>query len=108
VLNFKDKYDKVIIASSANKTFNIAGIRTSYAVIPNDKLREEMKLTFNDCMISNVSTMGDRLYPIILSKEGLEFRKELMDYVKTNYDLLYKPLVELGFNVHKLDSSFQI
>lgn len=70
---------------SPSKTFNIAGIVSSYAVVPNDSLREKFY---------NYLDADELNYPPIFSvvatqaayRNGKEWRREMLDYVKANVD----------------------
>lgn len=39
--------DRLILASSPTKTFNIPGVIVSYMIIPNEKLRKEIEVTID-------------------------------------------------------------
>ena len=42
IMNVAPEYaDRIVVCTAPSKTFNIAGIVTSYAIVPNDRIREE-------------------------------------------------------------------
>ena len=56
--SFKEIEDKCIIFNAPSKTFNIAGLNTSYAIIPNTKLRKLFVLEQNKSGIMNGNPFG--------------------------------------------------
>lgn len=76
-----------ITFASPSKTFNIAGIVSSWAVVPNDQLREKFygwlgANEFNDPPIfSTIATMA-------ALKQGEEWRRQMLEYVQGNIDFL--------------------
>lgn len=76
-----------ITFGSPSKTFNIAGIVSSYAVVPNDHLREKFYswLEANEMnsapMFSPIATMAAFLH-------GEPWRREMLEYVEGNIDFI--------------------
>ncbi|MGN0191024.1 MAG: MalY/PatB family protein [Candidatus Cryptobacteroides sp.] len=72
-----------ITFGSPSKTFNIAGIVSSYAIVPDRKLREEFygylnANEYNDAPIfSHIAT-------IAAFREGEQWRKEMLSYIEGN------------------------
>ncbi|MGL4818527.1 MAG: MalY/PatB family protein, partial [Bacilli bacterium] len=46
VATFADRYDRILVSSSPNKTFNLAGLQASYLVVPNAAMRQQVTDTF--------------------------------------------------------------
>ncbi len=46
--NYFDVYDKIIVVSSPNKTFNVAGLNISFLVCKNDFMRNEIDRSLNE------------------------------------------------------------
>ena len=72
-----------ITFGAPSKTFNIAGIVTSYAIVPNDALRER----FFGWMGGNELNQPDIFAPIATIaafENGEQWRQEMLDYVEGN------------------------
>ncbi|MBQ7878157.1 MAG: PatB family C-S lyase [Bacteroidaceae bacterium] len=74
-----------ITFGAPSKTFNIAGIVSSYAVVPNDDLRERFFrwLSVNEL---NEPAIFSPIATIAAFNEGEEWRKEMLRYVEDNID----------------------
>lgn len=76
-----------ITFGSPSKTFNIAGIVSSYAIVPSEELREQFygwlsANEFNDApMFSPIAT-------IAAFKNGEQWRKQMLEYVERNIDFV--------------------
>ena len=81
------KDSRCITFMAPSKTFNIAGIVSSYAIIGNSGLRERffsfLDATEQDC---------PAIFPIVATKaaytKGWEWRKQMLDYVQGNIDFV--------------------
>lgn len=74
-----------ITFGAPSKTFNIAGIISSYAVVPNDDLRERFFkwLSVNEL---NEPAIFSPIATIAAFNEGEEWRKEMLRYIEDNID----------------------
>lgn len=87
--SFKQIADYCVILNAPSKTFNIAGLNTSYAIIPNEKLRKEYIREQNRSGITNGTPFG--IEALIAAYEGgerwlesiKEMLKENIKYVET-------------------------
>ncbi|PXV69347.1 MalY/PatB family protein [Halanaerobium congolense] len=83
---FKSYRKKVISYLAASKTFNIAGLHTSYTIIESKKLRE----AYNQA--KDGFGTGNSPFGLIALKtaynEGEEWLEEQLKYLKENYDFL--------------------
>lgn len=80
-------HDRTITLHAPSKTYNLPGLCCAYAVIPNAKLRLEMKKTARG-MITEVNAFGYAGCAAAY-RHGEPWRKELIAYLKGNRDLLY-------------------
>lgn len=109
-----------------SKTFNIAGFHTSFAVIPDDRLRKEFEINKNG-VVGGGNIFGLTAMEAAYSK-GDEWLEAQIDYLKANMDfaveyinnnipkiktvnpegtyLLWLDCNELGFGVEKLNKFF--
>lgn len=76
-----------ITFGAPSKTFNIAGIVSSYAIVPDEKLRNKFYgwLTANEF---NDPTLFAPIATIAAFREGEEWRREMLDYVQGNIDFV--------------------
>lgn len=87
--------DKSITLLAPSKTFNIAGLGCSMAIIPNKKLRAAFqKTTFG---ILPMPTAFAFEAALAAYKYGEPWRKELIAYLRSNHDYLYE-------EVNKIDA----
>lgn len=76
-----------ITFGSPSKTFNIAGIVSSYAIVPCRKLREKFYgwLTANEL---NDAPIFSPIATIAAFKEGEEWRREMLEYIEGNIEYI--------------------
>lgn len=76
-----------ITFGAPSKTFNIAGIVSSYAIVPNDELRNKFYgwLTANEL---NAPTIFATIATIEAFKHGEIWRQEMLRYVERNIDFV--------------------
>lgn len=82
-----------ITFGAPSKTFNIAGIVSSYAVVPNDQIRE----TFFNWIEANelsMSTFFADIATMTAFKEGEEWRQQMLKYVEGNVEFVENYLKE--------------
>ena len=76
-----------ITFGSPSKTFNIAGIVSSYAIVPDDKLRERF-FGWLEANEMNAAPMFSPIATIAAFKHGEEWRKEMISYIEGNVDFV--------------------
>ena len=82
-----------ITFGAPSKTFNIAGIVSSYAIVPDKKLRDRFFswLTANEF---DAPTMFATIATTAAFKEGEEWRREMLEYVQGNIDYVIEYCAE--------------
>lgn len=82
-----------ITFGAPSKTFNIAGIVSSYAIVPDEKLRERFFswLTANEF---DAPTMFATIATTAAFKEGEEWRREMLEYIQGNIDYVIEYCAE--------------
>lgn len=79
--------DKLILFNAPSKTFNIAGLATSYAIIENEKIRNKLS-----GFISNNHLIMGNIFGIVALENsynfGVEWLEQLKMYLKSNYDFI--------------------
>ena len=74
-----------IVHYAPSKTFNLAGLQTAYAVIPDDELRETYVKGLNANRIFNMNWFGSAALEAAYDKSG-NYVDTLCDYVNDNMD----------------------
>ncbi|MRH44767.1 putative C-S lyase [Aquibacillus halophilus] len=83
----KEINEQTITCMSPTKTFNLAGLQVSYAVIPNTKDRDLIKDFFNSQGIYMLNTMGISALEAAY-KYGESWLEELLSILEENRDLV--------------------
>lgn len=83
----KEIAQNTITLMSPSKTFNLAGLKCSYAIIQNADLRQKYKQAAHG-LISSVNLMG-LVAGLAAYREGADWLKELLDYLLQNCDAIY-------------------
>ena len=96
----KEAADHCIVFHAASKTFNLAGLATSTAIIPN----KELRVAFNDYVHSMEAELGNIFGKVATQasmEQGDEWLRQLLAYVQGNVDyvsdFLYNNLPEVRF-----------
>lgn len=76
-----------IILTAASKTFNLAALQTSAAIIADEKLRNQFKKVKMSHSISDPTILGFIATTVAYTK-GDEWVDQLLDYIKGNMDYL--------------------
>ena len=74
-----------ITFGAPSKTFNIAGIVASYAIVPNDELRERFYGWLEASELAAPSIFSP-IATIAAFREGEEWRKQMLKYIEDNTD----------------------
>ena len=85
--------DQTITLISPSKTFNTAGLFSSFAIIPNSGLREKFKKA-NEQITGHVSSLGIIASEAAFSGECDDWLAELLVYLKNNRDFVVDYLTE--------------
>lgn len=108
-LRFPEYLDRTITLTSASKTFNIAGLQNSFAVIPNETFRQKFDAYVKTVRIKKGVSLG------YVAAEagyagGAAWLEEVLEYLKGNYDLLKETLTESlpGIHIDPLESTYMI
>lgn len=89
---FKQYRDKVISFMAASKSFNIAGLHTSYTIIESKKLRKAYQKTKNGFATGN-SPFGLLALKTAYT-EGEQWLEEQLQYLEKNYNFLKEYIKE--------------
>lgn len=81
----KDIENRTITLMAPSKTFNIAGLVTSIAIIPNEEIRNIYKKAIEKMEIDNTSIFG-ALGLEVAYNHGQEWLDQVMEYIEDNID----------------------
>lgn len=97
--------ESVVTLMSASKTFNLAGVNCSYAIISNQALREKFKAACVE-VIPPVSTLSYTAAEAALHSGHL-WRRGLLDYLRANYAYLEEQFGKIdGMELQSLDATY--
>lgn len=77
---------RVITLMAASKTFNLAGLGCSFAIIPDRKLRQNFRQACKG-LVSHVNLFGYLSTEAAFSQAG-DWHRQLLDYLRNNRDFL--------------------
>jgi cystathionine beta-lyase len=86
-LNLPDAEDTILMAHSIGKTFNCAGLRASYVVIPSSNMRDRFFNSQKKTHTDEISCLGKVALAAALTKEGVGYRRTLLEYLSGNISL---------------------
>lgn len=81
--SFEKMQNRCVILNAPSKTFNVAGLNTSYAIIPDDKLRRRYMIEQNRSGITNGNPFGIEAL-MAAYEEGSEWLDALKVYLLAN------------------------
>ncbi len=97
--------DSIVTLMSGSKTWNIAGLNCSFAIISNPALREQ----FRKACISVVPGVPPLAYTATEAayREGEPWRQDLLDYLAENYQTLSQAMPRLpGLKLEPLQATY--
>lgn len=88
IASLNDLFAEITVTSSSpSKTFNLAGLSTSYTIIQNKELRQKFKEKIENIGIDEINSFG--LEALITAyTEGSEWKDQVIAYLEGNRDLL--------------------
>jgi cysteine-S-conjugate beta-lyase len=90
---------------SPSKTFNIAGLGCSFAVIPNDSLRQKFQKTMFGIMPMGSSFAYEAAFAAYT--HGEKWRQNLLAYLRSNHDLFIQEINKIdGLFMKPLDATY--
>ncbi len=96
-------YDRSVVLNSPSKTFNIAGLKTSYAIIPNKKLRFVYQAVQKNAGIESGNPFGIEAL-IAAYNEGDLWLEELKSHLNGNIDLIKNSLKANQIPIKPIDT----
>mgnify|MGYP001583511910 FL=1 len=94
-----------VVLGAASKTFNLAGLACSWAVIPNAGLREKF-INVKQGIVSEINPLGFEATMTALSK-AQDWRHELLIYLRANRDYLAQEFATIkGIEMLPMESTY--
>ena len=95
----------VVTLMSASKTFNLAGLNCSYAIIEDEQLRDKFEKACEEV----VPLVGSLAFSATEAAFGAAepWRLQLLDYLRGNYNYLQQSFAAIdGMDLHPLDATY--
>ena len=90
---FEKMMQHCVVLNAPSKTFNVAGLNTSYAIIPNDKIRQAYKMEQNKSGITNGNPFG--IEAVIATYTDAEvWLEDLKVYLQNNIAYVTRFLID--------------
>ena len=107
--SFEKVQKNCVILNAPSKTFNIAGLNTSYAIIPDEKLRRKYRVEQNRSGITNGNPFGIEAL-MAAYENGDAWLEALKMYLSANIEYVNKFIVmyELPIKTVKTEATFLI
>lgn len=83
--SFEKAQNRCVILNAPSKTFNVAGLNTSYAIIPDEKLRRKYRVEQDRSGITNGNPFGIEALMAAYT-EGTEWLESLKAYLSSNIE----------------------
>lgn len=95
----------IVTLMSASKTFNLAGVNCSYAIIPDQQVREKFESACAEVM-PGVATLAYTAAEAAFTSGGV-WRRGLQDYLRGNYAYLEQEFATIeGMELQALDATY--
>ena len=104
----KDLIKNVVLLTSPNKAFNLGGLKTSYAIIKNDYIREIFKNKLKQNSVTSPNVFGV-IALITAYNECRYWIEDVRNYIRDNYIILEKWISKnKRLSMMKMESSFLV
>ena len=107
VLNYKDKWDKMIVCTSEAKTFNLCGISDSMAIIPNENIRNSITTTFSKYNLGRTNALT-RIALETAYSMGNKWLDQLIATIETNIFTIEKEIADTKIKLIIPEGTYQV
>lgn len=110
IAQWLDEEQRIILLTSPNKAFNIGGLKTSYSIISNEKIREQFQNQLIKNSITSPNVFGIKALIAAYDKSAY-WLDEMKDYVELNYKYLKEQLDNdrlKSLSIMNMESSFLV
>lgn len=97
--------ESIVTLMSASKTYNLAGLNCSYAIIQNPELRKR----YTDACAEVTPHIGPLVYTATEAAftSGEQWRQQLLGYLRNNHDYLQQELADIpGLEMQHMDATY--
>lgn len=97
--------DRIITLMSGSKTWNLAGLNCSFAVISNPELRKQFQAALQSAVphVPPLATVATEA----AYRDGQQWRQDLLEYLRGNYELIEQALSTIsGLNLEPLQATY--
>lgn len=101
---YLDEYNKIIVISSPNKTFNLAGLNISTFLCSDDKVRSYLENEFNKRKL-HVNRIGYE-FSTICYEQGQEWVDSLVSNIEENMNLVINMIKGQGIKIMKPEAGY--
>jgi bifunctional pyridoxal-dependent enzyme with beta-cystathionase and maltose regulon repressor activities len=107
LLNYSNEWKKIIVCTSEAKTFNLAGISDSMAIIPNDTLRDSFKKAAQKYNLGATNVLT-RVALEAAYLDGEAWLNNLLKTIESNVVSIEKELVGTKIKLIKPEGTYQV
>ena len=106
LIQFFDEYDRIIVSSSPNKTFNISGLSTSFTICKNEYFNQQ----FQDYLKKlHIEPQRIGIYMIeTVYNEGRQWYQDLLKYLRRNIEMVIGRLETTDMKIMKPDAGYLV
>lgn len=106
LFSFADEYDRILVSTSANKTFNLSGLCTSYLLCKNQTMREEIQ-AYLDRLHLSCNRIGVMMSEYAYSY-GREWYEALLIELKSNIQLVKHSIKDTNIKIMEPESGYLV
>ena len=98
-------HDRLVVLSSPNKTFNLAGIQSAFAIVPNPRIRKIIEKEVNSLhlQLSNVFSI---IATMEAYKSGDDWLNDLIEYLEGNINFVLERLQKTCVKAKKPEGTY--
>lgn len=101
----KELENIIITCTAPSKTFNIAGLKNSNIIVPNEELREGLKNQLAQMHLNSINVIGYKACEYAYT-EGLPWLKELLQVLDENFKLCEEVFSKLNLPYSKAEGTY--
>ena len=107
ILNYKEKWDKMIVCTSEAKTFNLCAISDSMVFIPNENIRSSIANTFKKYNLGRTNALT-RIALEAAYSMGNEWLDQLIITIEANVRIIEKELADTKIKLIIPEGTYQV
>lgn len=95
MLNFKELYKHLFVTSAPSKTFNMAGLHSSYLICPNKEIKDKCQAYTSAIYMAGVNCLAEEAtIAAYTEEEAYEWMLTQNLFIKSNYEMLVDYLAQ--------------